>query len=646
MPNHSSSTNEKRHNARSWFSFRNSSAGAEVYLYGEIDPTFGISALDFISELQRLGPKEPFTLRINSPGGDVTEGFAVFNALARHQGNITVEIDGLAGSIASVIAMIGNPVRMAGNAYLMIHEAWGAAMGVSEDMRSLAETLAKMTDTIISTYQKKTNLPREQIAELLAAETWLNATEAKQLGFVDEITEPLRAAASIRDFDLTEFRNAPQQFTQPIFKEKNNMQTPATENEIKAQADELYKAKLNRDKEIDDTASLVLKRDRKDFSALATKFKREDKSVDEFCRAVATSDDFRAASGHMIGSGDERIVARDDSSLGARLVNDEGFRAIVQRNAGILPQGSRIQIPIEDRLTVRPRAALTTGSLDFGIDQKQYLVPLPQQRLYVSDLMTNTTTDGKTVRYLRENFFTNAALTVAEGVAKPQAALDIAKKDAVVEKIAAYIKVGDETISDFAQIRMLVDMRLPYMVQLTEEAQLLNGDGTGTNLTGIMQTSGLQSVALGGPYATRPDLLFHAITLIRRIAFLEPDGIVMHPTDFETIRTLKDANNQYMGGGPFTGAYGEPYGSDTGIPPRQYASIWGLPTVVTVSQPQGTVLVGAFKLGATVFRRWGLSLQVGYDADDFTKNLVTIRCEERLTVGVYFPNAFVTCTGF
>jgi HK97 family phage major capsid protein len=129
------------------------------------------------------------------------------------------------------------------------------------------------------------------------------------------------------------------------------------------------------------------------------------------------------------------------------------------------------------------------------------------------------------------------------------------------------------------------------------------------------------------------------MTLIRRVGFFEPDAIVLHPTDFQTIRLLTDANGQYYGGGPFTGAYG-----NDGVPAADM--LWGKIVVKTVAIPQGTALIGAFKIGCEIYRRQGLTIEMtNTEGSDFTSNLITIRCETRLASAVVLPLAFCTVSG-
>jgi HK97 family phage major capsid protein len=622
---------------RSWYQFKASVSGVEIWLYDEIDATFGVGAKEFVTDIQRIGQTEPLILRIHSPGGDVFEGAAIANALKRHKGTVTTQIDGLCASIATMVALAGNTVRMAENGCFVLHNIWSAAVGDSDEMQNRADTLKKLNDNLISTYQAKTQMPRDQIAEMMSQESWLTAEEAQQFGFVDEITEKLQAAASVEGFDLRRFKNSP--FRNQFSQQRKNMNTAPTQTEIEAKADEIYQAKKSRDKEIDEICAIVLKRDKKDFSALAAKFKDDDKSADEFARAIATSNEYKPR--EVIGSGRENF--RGQNSIADIVINDERFRNMLKQHSGF-PRDTRISIPVPAAERSFPRAALTTSSLDFGIDQRPGIVILPQQRLYVSDLCENIPTDGKDVRYLRENSFTNAATTVAEGSTKPEYVPDITKADATIHKIAAYVKIGEESLADFSQLGSLLNLRLPFQVELTEELQVLNGDGTGTNLTGILNTGGLQTQAVGPD--SRLDALFKAITKIRQNNFMEPDGIVMHPTDFQTIRLMKDSQGLYFGGGPFTGSYGTVQAPNTGIPTMQYATLWGLPVAITVSMTQGTALVGAFKMAAKIYRRTGVMIEMSNsDQDDFIKNLVTIRCEERIGLAVVFPGGFCQVTG-
>lgn len=191
--------------ARSWYEFKAlSEKEAELCIYDEIGG-WGITASAFVADLKKHTGKS-LVVRINSPGGAVTEGSAIFNALRRHKGGVITQIDGLAASMGSYIAMAGTPIRMAENAYLMIHNASGLAYGDATDLRGMADVVEKMTNTLAEAYAAKSGKDAEEIREAMAAETWFTAKEAKAYGLVDEVTDSVKAAAS---FDLTKFRNAP-----------------------------------------------------------------------------------------------------------------------------------------------------------------------------------------------------------------------------------------------------------------------------------------------------------------------------------------------------------------------------------------------------------------------------------------------------
>ena len=190
---------------KSWYTIRARASGTEVLIYDEIG-AYGVSAKGFLAELGALPGDAAIDLRLNSPGGSVFDAVAIFNALKRHTGEVTVWIDGIAASAASYVAMAGDTIVMPENAFLMIHDPSGLVMGTAEDMRSTAEALDKVKGSLIQGYTGKSGKSDDEIAALMAAETWLDAKDALELGFIDRIAEPVKLAAS---FDVARFRNAP-----------------------------------------------------------------------------------------------------------------------------------------------------------------------------------------------------------------------------------------------------------------------------------------------------------------------------------------------------------------------------------------------------------------------------------------------------
>lgn len=195
-----------------WYEIKASAKAstAEVWIYEEIDEWWGVSAAAFVQELAALDV-ESINLHINSPGGSVFEGVAIFNALRNHKASVTTYIDGWAASIASVVALAGDKVVMAPNAMFMIHDPWGVARGGAEDMRKMADVLDKIRDTIASTYIAKTGMEAEDVHAAMSEETWYSAEEALEAGFVDELGPEMAAAASAQfDFKAFGYRHAPE----------------------------------------------------------------------------------------------------------------------------------------------------------------------------------------------------------------------------------------------------------------------------------------------------------------------------------------------------------------------------------------------------------------------------------------------------
>ena len=196
----------------SWYAIRARGTGAEVAIYDEIG-AYGVSAKGFLAELGALPDGTPVDLRLNSPGGSVFDAVAIYNALKRHAGTVTVWIDGIAASAASYIAMAGDEIVMPENAFLMIHDPSGLAMGTAGDMRAMAEALDKIAGSLVRGYATKSGKSNDEIAALMAAETWFDAADAVAAGFADRLAEPVRMAAR---FDICRFRNAPPDLVEAV----------------------------------------------------------------------------------------------------------------------------------------------------------------------------------------------------------------------------------------------------------------------------------------------------------------------------------------------------------------------------------------------------------------------------------------------
>ncbi len=207
----------------SWYTIRARASGAEVLIYDEIG-AYGVSARGFLAELNALQDDTPIDLRLNSPGGSVFDAVAIYNALSRHSGTITVWIDGFAASAASYIAMAGDEIVMPENAFLMIHDPSGLVMGTAADMRDMAGTLDKIASSMTRGYAAKSGKTETEIAALMSAESWFDAKEALDLGLATRLSEPVRIAAS---FDIGRFRNAPPELVEGI-----EADSVATDNDV------------------------------------------------------------------------------------------------------------------------------------------------------------------------------------------------------------------------------------------------------------------------------------------------------------------------------------------------------------------------------------------------------------------------------
>lgn len=186
----------------------------EVLIYDRIGQGFfdddGVGAKNFAKDLKAMGELSQLDIRINSPGGSVFEGLAIYNQLRAHAAVKTVYVDGLAASIASVIAMAGDEIIMPSNALMMIHDPAGFAMGTAADFEKMVDTLNKIKEVVVNVYTNRSGLDREKIEILMSEETWMTASEAVLLGFATHQTEAVKVAAS---FDLSMYRNSPDEMT-------------------------------------------------------------------------------------------------------------------------------------------------------------------------------------------------------------------------------------------------------------------------------------------------------------------------------------------------------------------------------------------------------------------------------------------------
>lgn len=206
----------------------------EIFIYGDIvsEEWFAneVTAPGFKQQLDELGNVSEIDVHINSSGGNVFEGHAIYNMLKMHKAKINIYIDALAASIASVIAMSGDTIFMHKNSFLMIHNSWIVTVGNAKELRDTADLLDKTDEASNQAYlDRALNISEEELKELLDAETWLTASEALEKGFIDEILEPNEIAASISDERYKLFKSVPSSIT----KQDNNVTKHLEEQELR-----------------------------------------------------------------------------------------------------------------------------------------------------------------------------------------------------------------------------------------------------------------------------------------------------------------------------------------------------------------------------------------------------------------------------
>lgn len=245
----------------------------------------------------------------------------------------------------------------------------------------------------------------------------------------------------------------------------------------------------------------------------------------------------------------------------------------------------------------------------------------------VLDLPSVVRASTNAYKFMRESTFTNAAAEIAEAAVYPEAALAYSEVSVPIQKIAVTIPVTDEQLEDNAGVQDLIENRLTEMVRLRLDSQLLNGNGTAPNITGYLNTSGINAHSKGADSVL--DALYKGKEKVRTIGRAEPDAIVIHPDDWSTIRLAKTTDGVYIMGAP----------TDAGP-----ATLWGVRVVVTDAISAGTVLAGSFATHSALVMRSDLEVATGYINDQFTRGMQSIRLDMRCALAVYRPAAFTAIT--
>lgn len=314
------------------------------------------------------------------------------------------------------------------------------------------------------------------------------------------------------------------------------------------------------------------------------------------------------------GSGEETGA----KSLGQTVTDSAQFKQLSADRGGKM------------RLSLKTTITTATGSGGALAPSMRIATPdmLQQRPLRVRDLISPGQTDSGSIEYPRQTTRTNnAAMQASEGAAKAESALGFEMVTAPVRTLAHWIPASKQVLDDAPLLASLIDSELRYGLADVEDAQLLNGAGTGADLNGIYT----QATAFAAPFTISApnsvDVILAAMAQLEAANF-QPDGVVLNGVDFAKMMALKDSSGQYLGNGPF---------SD-----EQLQRLWRLPVATTSGMAAGKFLIGAFKRGAQVFDRQDATVEVSTEHSDFfTKNLVAIRAEQRLALAVYRTGAFI-----
>lgn len=312
-------------------------------------------------------------------------------------------------------------------------------------------------------------------------------------------------------------------------------------------------------------------------------------------------------------------------SIGQKFVEADAVKKFNSSTRGAV----RVQIERADIMNVTGTVGsnLSQANSLVGVDRVPGIVTPPERKMTIRDLLAPGETSTGMIEYVQETGFTNNAAVVTEGATKPQSELTFELKNAPVRTIATIFKASRQILDDAPALRSYIDARARYGLRYVEEAELLNGDGTGAHIKGLVPSATAFNAQLVVEAKQRMDTIRLAILQVF-LAEFPASGIVLNPIDWAGIQLTKDSQERYIIGNP-----------QEGNTPR----LWGLPVVETQAMDATEFLVGAFNMGAQIFDRMEIEVLLSTEnSTDFEKNMVTIRAEERLALAVYRPEAFVT----
>lgn len=374
-----------------------------------------------------------------------------------------------------------------------------------------------------------------------------------------------------------------------------------------------------------------------DFSKDATAFDKIDaaaKDYDTLRDEIAAGESKWARLMEIAGeSAPESRKAAVDAAVaktfGEAFTKSDAYKAVRDRVAGPGAIGSTEAVKVMDRAQMKTLLKVTSGGLS-GVpeeDRTNLIVGMPLAGLDFLSVISTATTDSDLVEWIEETTYTNAAAETAEGSAAPESALAFTVRSTAVKDVTHFLPVTRRAMNDVAFVESWINNRLVDGVRRRLQAQILNGNGSGEDLRGIYNTSGIGSVDRSATSLNMEESLHKAITTIRTTAFAEPDFIGINPEDYETIRLRRE--------GAGTGAY--LLGAPNVAGP---ITLWGVPMIVHSAFTAGTPLVGVGR-EASLFVREGVSVAASDSHDDyFIKKQVALMASTRVAFAVTQPKAF------
>lgn len=321
-------------------------------------------------------------------------------------------------------------------------------------------------------------------------------------------------------------------------------------------------------------------------------------------------------------------VINADKSVGAQYVNSNAYKAL----KGNVSKVERAREIISTK-------AATTSTVTTGITRNTIAMPTQLAGIYdenaemplvIEGLIPHIPVTSSSVQYLKASAFTNGAKVVAEGTAKPESTFQFKLATANIETIAHYTKITEQLAQDAPAVQAFINAKMIYGLQLKIDEQLVNGTGSeASQLTGLLKDAttctdySTELTELKPSIKTMVDFALGIKTKLETIGYA-PKYLILNPIDWASLALMKDTRGLYILGGPASVAG---------------KTLWGMSVVTTPSMPQGKYLMSDFALGATIFDRQEVAVEIDREQDDFTKNLFTIRVERRLGLAVENPKA-------